>query len=66
MENNIRLNWQTFVEEEIRRRKESGMTQKELALLAGVSKPTLINFEKGELGISLGNAMKILRVVGLE
>lgn len=65
MENNIHLDWQALVKEAVNRRKEGRITQKQLALLSGVSKPTLINFEKGELGISLSNAIKILKAVGL-
>lgn len=66
MENNIRFDWQSIIKEAVKRRKEGGLTQKQLALLAGVSKPTLINFEKGELSISLKNAFKVLQAVGLE
>lgn len=65
MEHIVRLDWQSFVQEAIKRRKEGRITQKQLALLAGVSKPTIVNFEKGEMGISLVNAMKILKAVGL-
>jgi DNA-binding XRE family transcriptional regulator len=65
MEHIVRLDWQSFVQEAIKRRKEGRITQKQLALLAGVSKPTIVNFEKGEMGISLMNAMKILKAVGL-
>lgn len=65
MENNVRLDWQGFVKEAIKRRKEQGLTQVELSLLANVSKPTLINFEKGGVNISIGNAIKILKMLGL-
>jgi len=65
MERNIRLNWQKFVEEAIRRRKEQRLTQEQLAVLAGVSKPTLNNFEAGKTTITLENALKILRMLGL-
>ena len=65
MERNIRLNWQAFVEEAIRRRKEQRLTQEQMAVLAGVSKPTLNNFEAGKTTITLENALKILRMLGL-
>jgi DNA-binding XRE family transcriptional regulator len=65
MENFICLDWQGFVKEAVKRRKEGRITQKQLALLAGVSKPTVVNFEKGDLGISLSNAIKILKASGL-
>jgi len=66
MERNIRLNWQNLIEEAIKRRKERRLTQEQLAVLAGVSKPTLNAFEQGKTSITLENAIKILRVLGLE
>ncbi len=65
MERNIRLNWQSFVEEAIKRRKEQGLTQEQLAILAGVSKPTLNSFEQGKTNIKLDSAFKVLGVLGL-
>lgn len=66
MERNIRLNWTDFVNEAIKRRKSQKLTQEQLAVLARVSKPTLNNFEQGKTTITLENAMKILRVLGLD
>ena len=66
MERNIRLNWQSLVEEAIKRRKEQRLTQEQLAVLAGVSKPTLNAFEQGKINITLENAIKILRALGME
>lgn len=65
MERNIRLNWQSFVEEAVNRRKEQKLTQEQLSVLAGVSKPTLNSFEQGKMTIKLDSALKILRVLGL-
>ena len=65
MERNVRLNWQGFVEEAVRRRKEQKLTQEQLSVLAGVSKPTLNSFEQGKTTIKLDSAMKILKVLGL-
>lgn len=65
MERNIRLNWQSFVEEAVKRRKEQGLTQEQLAVLAGVSKPTLNSFEQGKTNVKLDSAFKILKVLGL-
>lgn len=65
MERNIRLNWQSFVEEAVKRRKEQGLTQEQLAVLAGVSKPTLNSFEQGKTNVKLNSAFKILKVLGL-
>jgi len=66
MERNIRLNWQSLIEEAIKRRKEQRLTQEQLAVLAGVSKPTLNAFEQGKISITLENAIKILRALGME
>ena len=66
MERNIRLNWQNFVEAAVRRRKEQKLTQEQLAVLAGVSKPTLNSFEQGKTTIKLDSALKILKVLGLD
>ncbi len=66
MERNIRLNWQGLVEEAIRRRKVQRLTQEQLAVLAGVSKPTLNAFEQGKLTITLEKAIQIFKVLGME
>lgn len=65
MERNVRLNWQGFVEEAVKRRKEQKLTQEQLAVLAGVSKPTLSTFEQSKTNIRLDSALKILKVLGL-
>jgi transcriptional regulator with XRE-family HTH domain len=66
MERNIRLNWPDCVDEAVKRRKSQGLTQEQLAILAGVSKPTLNSFEQGKTTITLQNAIKILRELGLD
>jgi len=58
-------NWQSFVIEAVKRRKEQKLTQEQLAVLAGVSKPTLNSFEQGKTNIKLDSALKILKVLGL-
>ncbi len=65
MEWNLRLDWPRLVEEAIKRRKAQRLTQEQLATLAGVSKPTLNNFEAKKTNITLENALKILRMLGL-
>ena len=59
------LNWQSLVQEAIRRRKAEKLTQKEHAALASVSIPTIVAFDRGEETLTLGKAFAILRVVGL-
>ena len=66
MERHIRLNWAGLTLEAIKRRKEQRLTQEQLAVLAGVSKPTLNRFEQGKANITLESVIKILRVLGLE
>ena len=65
MERNIRLDWQDIVREAVKRRREQRLTQNQLAVLAGVSKPTLNRFERGGTAIRLDSVLKILRVLGL-
>ncbi|MCH9844495.1 MAG: helix-turn-helix domain-containing protein [Alphaproteobacteria bacterium] len=65
IQTNPRLNWQALVREAVNRRKTLGLTQKQLAVLADVSLPTLIRFEQGKSSITLENSFKILRMLGL-
>lgn len=65
MERDIRLDWPALVKVAVQRRKELKFTQEKLAVLADVSKPTLVNFEKGQTSVTLESALKILRVLGL-
>ncbi len=66
MERNICLNWAALINEAIKRRKEQKLTQEQLAILAGVSKPTLNTFEQGFHNITLASALKILKTLGLD
>jgi transcriptional regulator with XRE-family HTH domain len=59
------LNWQSLVQEAIRRRRAEKLTQKEHAALASVSVPTMVSFDRGEESLTLAKAFAILRVVGL-
>jgi transcriptional regulator with XRE-family HTH domain len=59
------LNWQSLVQEAIRRRKAEKLTQREHAALASVSVPTIVAFDRGEDSLTLAKAFAILRVVGL-
>ena len=65
IQTNPRLNWQKIVTEAVNRRKTLKLTQKQLAVLADVSLPTLNSFEQGKSSITLENSFKILRMVGL-
>lgn len=65
MERNLCLDWQRLVEEAIKRRKEQKLTQKQLAVLAGVSGPTVNAFEQQKTSITLESALKILRCMGM-
>lgn len=65
MERNIQINWHRIVQEAIKRRKEQKLTQEQLSVIAGVSKPTLVNFEKGRTTMKLGSCLSILKVLGM-
>lgn len=65
MERNLCLNWSELIKEAIKRRKQQHLTQEQLAVLADVSKPTLNRLEQGHTNISLENALKILKMLGL-
>ncbi len=65
MERNFQLDWTALVEEAIKRRKESRLTQQQVAVLAGVSKPTVVRFEKREQNITLSSAFAILKLFSL-
>lgn len=65
MERNIRLDWGVLIKEAVKRRKEQGLTQKQLAVLVGLSSPTVNAFEQGKKTITLESALKILSSLGL-
>lgn len=65
MERNIRLNWPELVNEAIKRRKQQKLTQKQFAVLVGLSGPTVNSFEQGKTTVSLGSCLKILKFLGL-
>jgi HTH-type transcriptional regulator / antitoxin HipB len=47
-------------------RNRSGLTQQELAALAGVGKNLVYELEKGKQTVRLENLLKILRVLNIE
>lgn len=65
MERDFRLNWTDLVTEAIKRRKELRMTQAYLSLFTGISKPTIIAFEQEKETITVKNALKILKALGI-
>ena len=65
MERNLQLDWSSFVEEAVRRRKAQNLTQKQLAVLAGVCGPTVNRFEQRNGNITLKSAFAILKTLGL-
>jgi transcriptional regulator with XRE-family HTH domain len=65
MERQFQLNWDAFVEEAVRRRRVLKMTQKQLALIANISLPTLIRFEQNSKDIQLSTAIQILGALGM-
>ncbi len=65
MERNIPLDWPSLVNEAVLRRKQQRLTQKDLAIIAKVSKPTIVKFEKQSGNITMDAAFAILRALGL-
>jgi transcriptional regulator with XRE-family HTH domain len=59
------IDWRAVVNEAIRRRKEEGLSQRDLAALAGVSAPTVNAFEKGQINLRLDRVAAILDSLGL-
>jgi len=59
------INWRAVVDEAVRRRKTEGLTQAGLAALAGVSRPTVVSFEQGEINLRFERVIAILDALGL-
>jgi y4mF family transcriptional regulator len=47
-------------------RAAQGLTQEELALVAGVGRELIINLENGQPGVALGKANRVIKALGLE
>jgi len=47
-------------------RKKAGLSQLELAELAGVGKTLVFNLEKGQVNVQFENLLKILRVLNIK
>ncbi len=60
-----RLDWGALVRRARERRLAEGMSQRDLAALAGVSVPTVVKLEKGDTSIRLDVALAILTTLGL-
>lgn len=65
MERDIFIDWPKLVETAVARRKAQGLTQAQLAVLCGISKPTLNAFEQYKTTLSVENALIILQMLGL-
>jgi HTH-type transcriptional regulator / antitoxin HipB len=57
---------QTLSEMVLKVRKLAGLTQKELADLAGVAKNLVYELEKGKMTIRYSNLLKVLNVLNIE
>lgn len=66
MEPNFRTYWKQLTEEAVKRRKAEQMTQTKLAGLADVSKPTVVKFENGNMGMTVKKTLRILKVLKLD
>ena len=47
-------------------RKQSGLSQQELALLAGVGKTVIYDIEKGKVSVRLNTLLKVLDVLNIQ
>jgi transcriptional regulator with XRE-family HTH domain len=65
MERKFQINWPLLVEEALRRRRGLKLTQKQLAMLAKVSTPTVSRFENAEKDLQLSSVLAILEVLGM-
>lgn len=65
MARNLQLDWPALVKEAISRRKTTRLTQKQFAVIAGVSGPTVTRFERQDKNITMESAFKILAALGL-
>lgn len=59
------INWSALIEEAKQRRKQLKLTQQRLAMLAGVSTPTISRFENGEKDVQLSSVLNILGMLGM-
>jgi transcriptional regulator with XRE-family HTH domain len=60
-----RLDWAALVRQARERRVAEGLSQRDLAALAGVSVPTVVKLEKGDTSIRVDVALAILATLGL-
>ena len=65
MERNVRLNWEVIVRQARERRKERGLTQQHLAVLANVGRSTLNRFENQSGDVTLSSVLRILGVLDM-
>jgi len=61
----VQIDWRAVVDEAVRRRKADGLSQRDLAALAGVSAPTVNQFEQGEINLRFERVVAILDALGL-
>ena len=60
-----RIDWRSVVDEAVRRRKQDGLSQRDLAALSGVSVPTVNAFEKAQINLRFDRVVAILDSLGL-
>jgi transcriptional regulator with XRE-family HTH domain len=65
MERHFQINWPLLVEEALLRRRRMKLTQRQLAMLANVSTPTVSRFEQASKDVQLSSVLAILDVLGM-
>lgn len=59
------IDWRAVVDEAKERRRQEGLSQRDLAALAGVSVPTVNSFERGDINLRLDKVAAILESLNL-
>ena len=60
-----KINWEFTFKEAKARRKGLKMSQKKLAMMIGISTPTLSDFENGSTTIKVSSFLKIISMLGM-
>lgn len=65
MERDFQIDWAEIVEEAHRRHQALGLSMRRLAVLANVSLPTVLRFEKNQRDIQVSSVLAILNALGM-
>lgn len=60
-----KIDWPDLVREVRERRVAEGLSQRDLAALAGVSIPTVVKLERGDTSLRVAGALAVLDTLGM-